>query len=312
MVEWKGNKMLLGTLSSQRDNVARNLQNLLYYHHVKKGRTTREIEKTQWDNVTRNSRILLYYHHVKKGIRLVFAKMSRVSSVHYSMKMSRVSSVQQYIMKNPKMIGRVFLRGAQQPRGVNIRTMRTLSMNRRKEGEGGGEDPVPFPDCEAPKGTHLLFARALPNNGTTAVKSALQDVVLYLEAHGLPVYRLHSDKGETFNHSIRSWMRDKGIRGTWSEPGIPQGNGQAEGTVRWVKDKARTLLLASGLPTRLWPTAVEAATAQQRAQVLGWKSSLLAPYGATVHMKQKVFDSSGPRRRERAFETRWMKGKYVA
>ena len=30
---------------------------------------------------------------------------------------------------------------------------------------------VPCPDCEAPDSTYLLFARALPNNGTAAVKS---------------------------------------------------------------------------------------------------------------------------------------------
>ena len=122
------------------------------------------------------------------------------------------------------------------------------------------------------------------------------------------MFRLHADKGETFNHSVRGWLRDQGIRATWSEPGIPQGNGQAESSVRWVKDMARTLLMGSRLPTRLWPTAVEAATAMQRAKVLNWKSKLVAPYGAVVHVKQKAFDSSGPRRRERAFETKILCG----
>ena len=81
--------------------------------------------------------------------------------------------------------------------------------------------------------------------------------------------------------------------------------------MRWVKDRTRTLLLASKLPVRLWPAAAEAATAIQRSKVLGWKSRLLAPFGAVVHVKQKTFDSSGPRRRERAFETKWIKGTYV-
>ena len=173
------------------------------------------------------------------------------------------------------------------------------------------QQPLPFPDCEAPERTQLLFARALPNNTTASVKGVLQDVVLYLEAHGLPVYRLHADKGETYNHSIRGWLRDKGIRATWSEPGVPQSNGQAEAVVRWVKDRSRTLLTSSRLPTRLWPTAVEAATSTQRARVLGWQHKMLAPYGSTVHVKQKAFDSSGPRRRERAFESKWFKGTYV-
>ncbi|CAE7228272.1 unnamed protein product, partial [Symbiodinium sp. CCMP2456] len=146
-------------------------------------------------------------------------------------------------------------------------------------------DPDPHQDCVAPASTYLLFAKALPSNGSTVVKAAMQDVILYLQAHGLPIYRLHADKGETYNHSVRTWLRDQGIRATWSEPGIPQGNGQAEGAVRWIKDK--------------------------RARVLGWKSKLLAPFGAVVHVKQKAFDSSGPRRRERAFESKWIRGRYV-
>ncbi|CAE7329845.1 TY5A [Symbiodinium sp. CCMP2592] len=178
------------------------------------------------------------------------------------------------------------------------------------EGSSGGHRDQ-HPDCEAPESTYLLFAKALPTNGSSVVKAAIQDVVLYLQSRGLPVFRLHADRGETFNHSVRAWLRDQGIRATWSEPGIPQGNGQAESTVRWVKDMARSLLIGSKLPTRLWPTAVEAATALQRAKVLSWKSKLVAPYGSVVHVKQKAFDSSGPRRRERAFETKWIKGQYV-
>ncbi|CAE7812024.1 unnamed protein product [Symbiodinium sp. CCMP2592] len=182
---------------------------------------------------------------------------------------------------------------------------------------GDGEDPhAPQPraviqDCEAPESTYLLFARPLPTNGSSIVKGAIQDVILYLQSRGLPVCRLHSDKGEVYCHSIRTWLRDQGIRATFSEPGIPQGNGAAESAVRWLKDKALTLLIGARLPTRLWPTAVEAAAAMQRSRVLGGQSRLLAPYGATVYLKQKAFDSSGPRRRERAFETKWIKGQYV-
>ena len=124
-------------------------------------------------------------------------------------------------------------------------------------------------DCEAPEATYLLFARPLPSNNSAVVKAAIQDIILYLNAHGLPVYRLHSDKGEVYCHSIRTWLREQGVRATFSEPGVPQGNGAAETTVRWLKDKARTLLIGARLPTRLWPTAVEAAAAIQRSKVLG-------------------------------------------
>ena len=170
---------------------------------------------------------------------------------------------------------------------------------------------VPFPDCEPPESTFLLFARPIPTNTTNYVKAVLQDIVLYLNAHGLPIYRLHSDKGETFNHAIRNWLREQAIRATWSEPGVPQGNGGAESTVRWVKDRARTLLIGAGLPTELWTAAIEAATTIQRSKVLAWDQKMLAPFGAPVCVKQKAFDSSGPRRRERAFETRWETGRYI-
>ena len=69
--------------------------------------------------------------------------------------------------------------------------------------------------------------------------------------------------------------------------------------------------MSSRLPTRLWPTAAEAAVAAQRARVLGLKSKLAAPYGSTVLIKQKAFDSGGPRRRDKAFESKWLKGVYV-
>ncbi|CAE7364368.1 unnamed protein product, partial [Symbiodinium microadriaticum] len=153
--------------------------------------------------------------------------------------------------------------------------------------------PVPFPDCEAPESTFLLFARPIPANTTNYVKGVLQDIVLYLNAHGL------------------NWLREQSIRATWSEPGVPQGNGGAESTVRWVKDRARTLLIGAGLPTELWTAAIEAATTIQRSKVLAWDQKMLAPFGAPVCVKQKAFDSSGPRRRERAFETRWETGRYI-
>ena len=138
--------------------------------------------------------------------------------------------------------------------------------------------------------THLAFGVGLPNNQAATVKAAIQDITLYLQSHGFPIYRFHADKGECFNHHFRGWLRDQGIRATWSEPGVPQGNGHAGSLVRWVKDRVRSLLYGA---KRLWPTAVEAATAQQRSGVLGWKSLLAAPYGSTVHVRKSLSMSRG-------------------
>ena len=41
------------------------------------------------------------------------------------------------------------------------------------------------------------------------------------------------------------------------------------------------------------------------------KQRLIAPYGSTVYVRKKAFDSSGPRRREKAFESRWEREVYV-
>ena len=190
-----------------------------------------------------------------------------------------------------------------------------------EEEEDGEETPIAeaepqdvvmsMGDCLPPELTYLTFGVGLPNNQAGTVKKALQDVVLYLQMHGFPIYRFHADKGEFFNHGLRNWLREQGVFATWSEVGVPQGNGRAESTVRWLKDRIRTLLLGASLPTRLWPVAAAAAAAQQRARVLNWRSCLAAPFGATVHLKRKAFDRDGPQRREHALESKWTTGKYV-
>ena len=178
-------------------------------------------------------------------------------------------------------------------------------------GQGQRDQVMSNGDCEPPDHTYLMFAVGLENNQASTVRRALQDMVLYLEMHSFPIYRFHADKGEFFNHQLRSWLRDHSIYATWSEPGIPQGNGHAEGAVRWTKDRIRTLLQGASLPTRLWPVAAATAAAQQRARVLAWRSHLAAPFGATVHLKRKAFDEKGPQRREHALESKWTRGKYV-
>ena len=114
-------------------------------------------------------------------------------------------------------------------------------------------------DCVPPECTYLTFAVALPNNQSRTIRGGLQDIVLYIQMHGLPVYRFHADKGEFYNHLFRAWLREQGVVGTWSEPSMPQSNGHAESTVKWIKGRARTLLQAAKLPVKLWPVA--AATA---------------------------------------------------
>ena len=186
-----------------------------------------------------------------------------------------------------------------------------LATHDSEDGGPKGHAAMRTGDCRPPEMTSLVFAVGIPNNKTATIKGALQDVILYLGAHGLPVLRFHSDRGEYYSAAFKSWLREQGIRGTWAEPGIPQTNGHAEATVKWIKNRTRTMLVASELPVRLWPAAAETAAAEQRAAVLGWKSSLLAPFGTTVHVKKRPYTALGPRRSGDTFDPRWMKGRYA-
>ena len=177
---------------------------------------------------------------------------------------------------------------------------------------GKGHKVMVQGDCEAPEMSYLVFSTALPDNKNATIRAALQDVVLYIASLGMPVMRFHADRGEFFSTHFRAWLRNQGIRATWSEPGVPQSNGMAERTVRWIKDRARTLLRGGGLPLELWPAAVEtAAAAEQRAKVLGWRSKLMAPFGSRVHLKKRPFTAKGPRRKAEALESKWTSGHYV-
>ena len=82
----------------------------------------------------------------------------------------------------------------------------------------GGSDRIPDVlmqqgDCEAPAMTYLTFSTALPNNRSGTVRQAVQDIVLYLQMHGMPVYRFHSDTDEFYNRQFRSWLWEYLVHG---------------------------------------------------------------------------------------------------
>eukprot|EP00439_Symbiodinium_sp_Y106_P048437 s3987_g6.t1 len=254
---------------------------------------------------------LLDYHHVKRGIKGINSEQGRIIRDDAPGEQGQEDECDQ-------IIGCTEYIGATETQVDGIKDYECSEYEPSlPDGDGEptiGEEPLQGsdvkeegsvrPDCEPPESTVLMFAKALKTNAGSDVKAALQDIILYLDSQGLPTYRFHADRGECFSHNLCGWLRDRHIKASWSEAGIPQGNGRAEAAVRWIKDKTRTLLLRSALPTALWPTAAETAAAQQRARVLEWKSKLLAPYGAPVLVKEKAFDAQGPRRRDRAFETR--------
>ncbi|CAE7486493.1 GIP [Symbiodinium sp. CCMP2592] len=163
-------------------------------------------------------------------------------------------------------------------------------------------------DLAAPEMVNLMFSVGLKDDKAPTVLEAIQDVVLYCQSLNIPVLRFHSDRGMEFQaRASKQWLKNQGIRVTASEAGAHQTNGSAEATVRWVKQRARTLLLAAKLPQRLWPMAVSTAATMQRADVLGFEPLLAAPFGANVIVRKRQME--GPKLDDLA--PKWLKGTYL-
>ena len=182
------------------------------------------------------------------------------------------------------------------------------------EKKAGGNPQMREGDTEAPKSTYLVFATPLTTGTSAEILEALQDVITYLRHHNLPVLRHHSDKASAFQgKAIRMYLKNQSIRVTTSEPGIPQSNGAIEQTVRWVKQRARTLLGAAGVSKKLWPQAAATAAAMQRAQTLGFLTKLVAPFGTRVMVKKRHYDVD-PKEKKKTKDSsgvKWEEGRYV-
>ncbi|CAI7922951.1 unnamed protein product [Closterium sp. NIES-54] len=80
---------------------------------------------------------------------------------------------------------------------------------------------------------------------------------------GLPVLRLHSDRGGEFSSDLlRAFCRAEGIRQTFTLPASPQQNGIAERRIGMVMDVTRTSMIHAAAPYFLWPFAVQYAVHQ--------------------------------------------------
>ena len=173
---------------------------------------------------------------------------------------------------------------------------------------GGKRDPDEDLDLAAPELVNLIFSAGLRDDKATTVLEAVQDVVLYCQSLNIPILRFHTDRGMEFQaRATKQWLKGQGIRVTTSEAGVHQTNGAAESTVRWIKQRARALLLSAGLPQHLWPTAVTTAATMQRADVLGFEPMLAAPYGAKVMVRKRQLE--GPKLDD--LTPKWVQGVYV-
>ena len=177
----------------------------------------------------------------------------------------------------------------------------------RDPGDEGLEDMVP------PEMSSLVWAVGLADNKSGTVLEALQDIIAYCKSMNMPILRFHSDKSmEFYPHGTRRWLKSQGLRMTSSEGGVPETNGAAERTVRWIKQPARVLLHGARLPPDLWPYAASTAAVQQRARALGFEARLAAPFVSRVHVRQKAYDEKGTVLRPDNLRVQWLGGRYQA
>lgn len=117
----------------------------------------------------------------------------------------------------------------------------------------------------------------------------LKEFIAFIEQKtGTLVKEFHSDNGgELVNGQLKSYFREKGISYIRSAPRCPQSNGKIERDMRTIKDGARTMLHAAGLPKSLWAEAVNTAVYVFNRVLSKW-SPTMTPYEAIYAKKPSL------------------------
>ena len=122
----------------------------------------------------------------------------------------------------------------------------------------------------------LLWAFALVRRTKENVLSCLQSVIVDLNTltggSKPPVTRVHSDQAKEFlSRPVMEWLKEKGIRQTFTSTYDSQANGVAERWINLIKTKSTALLASRYLPTPFWCYAVAWVTRCYNIKVLGQK-----------------------------------------
>ena len=107
----------------------------------------------------------------------------------------------------------------------------------------------------------LIWAFALDRRTKENVLSCLQSVVADLNTltggSKPPVARVHSDQAKEFlSHMVMEWLKEQGIRQTFTSTYDSQANGLAERWSNLIKTKATVLLASKCMHTSFWFYAV--------------------------------------------------------
>ena len=137
---------------------------------------------------------------------------------------------------------------------------------------------------------------------------AVQEAVLRLKLWGLPVARLHSDRGSEFaSKGLRKRLVDHDIYHTRSEALVPQTNGAAERGVRWFKTMAKVLMSEAKVPLKYWTLAMQHAANRRIYERLSLSSPRLLQFGSKVMIRRKVFGNN----KKYDLTDRWEEGIYL-
>ena len=122
----------------------------------------------------------------------------------------------------------------------------------------------------------LLWAFALVRRTKENVLSCLQSVIADLNTltggSKPPVTRVHSDQAKEFlSQPVMEWLKEKGIRQTFTSTYDSQANGVAERWINLIKTKSTALLASRYMPTPFWCYAVAWVTRCYNIKVLGQK-----------------------------------------
>ena len=149
----------------------------------------------------------------------------------------------------------------------------------------------------------LKFVIPLEKHRGRDILEAIQDIYITLRTMGMPLLRIHSDRASEFRTKmLRKWARERDVFQTYSEGVAPAQNGSAEGHVKWLKKRARTLLVEGYLDKKYWPCAMKMACRLHNDEVLG-KKPAKTRFGSVVWIKSKK--DHGP------FDPRWEKGVFL-
>ena len=158
------------------------------------------------------------------------------------------------------------------------------------DGEHVGADlPETEREGDMPQIEVHRLALPMPSRNQDVVLSAVSELFLQLKADGFHVRQIHSDRGGEFlSRKMDSWCKARDIVHTFTPGTDPQMNGRAERAVMEVKNRVRTILLASEAELSWWPFVVRNVNERWRCARIK-KLDEFPPFLSTVLVKRRFW-----------------------